>query len=120
MTSGNNKLKSRAKELRSQGEPFPTGSETVLLVADEQGLRTAVREFLRSTGYLVLDASNGMEALTICEGYQGRIDLLLTDYIMPGLSGPGLGTLAIKRQPNPPYYLYVWLYRPHNSGTGLL
>jgi PAS domain S-box-containing protein len=90
----------KVKELQSHGEAIPTGSETVLLVADEQGLRTAIREFLRSTGYLVLEASNGMEALTICKDYQGRIDLLLTDYIMPGLSGPGLGTLAIKQQSN--------------------
>jgi two-component system, cell cycle sensor histidine kinase and response regulator CckA len=90
----------KVNELRSQGEAIPRGSETVLLVADEQGLRTAIREFLRSTGYLVLEASNGIEALTICEGYQGRIDLLLTDYIMPGISGPGLGTLAIKQQSN--------------------
>jgi PAS domain S-box-containing protein len=89
----------KAKESRSQAEAIPTGSETVLLVADEQGLRTAVREFLRSTGYIVLEASNGMEALQICESYQGHIDMLLTDYIMPGLSGPGLGTLAIKQRP---------------------
>jgi two-component system cell cycle sensor histidine kinase/response regulator CckA len=41
-----------------------------------------------------------MEALQISEGYQGRIDLMLTDYIMPGLSGPRLGTLAMKQQPN--------------------
>ena len=53
-----------------------------------------------STGYTVLEASNGMEAWQISEGYQGRIDLLLTDYIMPGLSGPRLGTLAMKQQPN--------------------
>jgi PAS domain S-box-containing protein len=89
----------KAKESRSQAEAIPNGSETILLVADEQGLRTAVREFLRSTGYIVLEASNGMEALQICESYQGRIDMLLTDYIMPGLSGPGLGTLAIKQRP---------------------
>src|SRR4029077_6757030 len=81
-------------------ETIPTGSETVLLVADEQGLRTAVREFLRSTGYKVLEASNSMDALQLCGNYQGRIDLLLTDYIMPGLGGPGLATLAVKRQPN--------------------
>jgi len=91
---------SEAKGLRSLSETIPTGSETVLLVADEQGLRTAVREFLRSTGYIALEASNGMEALQICGDYQGRIDMLLTDYIMPGLSGPGLGTLAIKQRPN--------------------
>src|SRR4029077_7265217 len=70
------------------------------LVADERGLRTAVREFLRSTGYKVLEASNSMDALQLCGNYQGRIDLLLTDYIMPGLGGPGLATLAVKRQPN--------------------
>lgn len=89
----------KAKESHSQGEAIPTGSETVLLVADEYGLRTAVREFLRSTGYIVLEASNGIEALQLCEDYQGHIDMLLTDYIMPGLSGPGLGTLAIKQRP---------------------
>jgi PAS domain S-box-containing protein len=89
-----------AKEPRSQSEPIPGGSETILLVADEQGLRTAVREFLRSTGYIVLEASNGMEALQICDSHRGRIDILLTDYIMPGLSGPGLGTLAVKQQPH--------------------
>jgi PAS domain S-box-containing protein len=89
----------KAKESRAQADAIPTGSETVLLVADEQGLRTAVREFLRSSGYIVLEASNGMEALQICEIYQERIDMLLTDYIMPGLSGPGLGTLAIKQRP---------------------
>jgi two-component system cell cycle sensor histidine kinase/response regulator CckA len=91
---------SETKELRSQSETIPTGSETVLLVAHEQGLRTAVREFLRSTGYIVLEASNGMEALQMCGDYRERIDMLLTDYIMPGLSGPGLGTLAIKQRPN--------------------
>jgi hypothetical protein len=45
-----------------------------------------------STGYTVLGASNGMEAW--------QIDLLLTDYIMPGLRGPRLGTLAMRQQPN--------------------
>ena len=85
---------------RSRSKTIPTGSETVLLVEYEQELRTAVRDFLRSTGYTVLEASNGMEALQICQGCQGRIDLLLTDYITPGLSGPRLGTLAMKQQPN--------------------
>jgi two-component system cell cycle sensor histidine kinase/response regulator CckA len=88
-----------AKGSPLQAETLPTGSETILFVADERGLRTAVREFLLSTGYIVLEASNGMEALQICGDYQGRIDMLLTDYVMPGLSGPGLGTLAIKQRP---------------------
>jgi PAS domain S-box-containing protein len=90
----------KAKKPQSRAVAIPTGSETVLLVAVEQALRTAVREFLRSTGYVVLEASNGIEALQICEGYQGRIDVLLADYIMPGLSGPALGTLAMKPRPS--------------------
>jgi PAS domain S-box-containing protein len=88
------------KAAQVPSETIPTGSETILLVADERGLRTAVREFLRSTGYTVLEAPNSIEALQLCENYQGRIDLLLTDYIMPGLGGPGLATFAVKRQPN--------------------
>jgi CheY-like chemotaxis protein len=87
----------KVAQLRS--ETIATGSETVLLVTDERGLRTAVREFLRSTGYSVLAAANSIEALRLCGNYQGRIDVLLTDYIMPGLSGPELATLALKRQP---------------------
>jgi PAS domain S-box-containing protein len=89
-----------AKKARLQPEAIPTGSETVLLVADERGLRTAIREFLRSTGYTVLEASNGLEALQMCETHPERIDILLADYIMPGLSGPGLATLAVKKQPD--------------------
>jgi DNA-binding NtrC family response regulator len=82
-----------AKKPRSQTETIPTGSEWVLLVEYEQGLRTAVREFLRSTGYTVPGASNGMEALQISEGYQGRIDLLLSDYACPGLARPAWAPL---------------------------
>jgi CheY-like chemotaxis protein len=65
-----------------------------------QGLRTAVREFLVKQATPCLKPQNGMEAWQISEGYQGRIDLLLTDYIMPGLRGPRLGTLAMRQQPN--------------------
>jgi PAS domain S-box-containing protein len=89
----------KVKESRSAAKAIPTGTETILLVADEQGLRTAIREFLRAAGYVVLEASNGIEALQICESYPGRIDVLLTDHIMPGLSGPRLGTFAMKQHP---------------------
>jgi len=86
-------IRREAKKPRSQSETIPTGSESVLLVEYEQGLRTAVREFLRSTGYTVLEASNGMEALQISEDYQGRIDLLLSDDVMPEFSGPAWAPL---------------------------
>lgn len=62
-------------------------TETILLVEDEPGVRGFVREALRQEGYLVLDARSGPEALTICEGYEGPIHLLLTDLKMPQMSG---------------------------------
>jgi PAS domain S-box-containing protein len=65
-------------------------SETVLLVEDELGLRTVVDESLRQEGYRVLSAANGMEALRVAEQYQGPIHLLITDVIMPFVSGPEL------------------------------
>ena len=106
-----------AKEPRSQSETIPAGSESVLLVEYEQGLRTGFANSW-STGYTLLEGSNGMEAWQISEGYQGRIDLLLTDYIMPGPRGPRLGTLAMTATKSP-HYLPVWQSRPANSDTGL-
>ena len=63
------------------------GSETVLVVEDEEMLRTLISRMLRLAGYKVLTASHGVEALYICEQHQGRIDLLLTDVVMPHMNG---------------------------------
>jgi signal transduction histidine kinase/ActR/RegA family two-component response regulator len=63
------------------------GTETVLLVEDEDQLRAVVAETLRQAGYTVLEAQNGDEAIGYCTRHGGRIDLLLADVIMPGLSG---------------------------------
>lgn len=62
-------------------------SETILLVEDEAELREPIKRLLESKGYHVLDAGNGEEALAISKKFRGRIDLLLTDVIMPGIDG---------------------------------
>ncbi len=75
------------------------GSETVLLVEDEAGVRGVAQEILRSTGYIVLAASDGHEALRISIQHEGPIHLLLTDVVMPGLSGPALVSRLASRRP---------------------
>jgi signal transduction histidine kinase len=69
--------------------PF-RGSETVLLVEDEAGVRYLARRILEDAGYRVLEAATGQDAELIVARKRGAIDLLVTDVLMPGLSGPEL------------------------------
>jgi nitrogen-specific signal transduction histidine kinase/CheY-like chemotaxis protein len=66
------------------------GSETILLVEDEDSVRRLVVHVLTKFGYKVLAASNGLEAMRFVERRWERVDLLLTDVVMPGVSGPDL------------------------------
>ena len=68
----------------------PGGSETILVVEDEAGVRQLASEFLRIGGYAVLEASNGVEALELAERHSGRIHLVLSDLVMPRMSGKEL------------------------------
>jgi len=63
------------------------GSETILLVEDEDVVRGLTKKILMQAGYNVLDAKGGEEAIRVCRAYPGPIDLLLTDVVMPEISG---------------------------------
>jgi len=69
-----------------------SGTETILFVEDEQGVRELVREYLTACGYSVLEASDGIQALEIAAMHPGAIQLLITDVVMPRLSGRQLAT----------------------------
>jgi two-component system, cell cycle sensor histidine kinase and response regulator CckA len=66
------------------------GSETVLLVEDESSVRQLVRETLQAGGYKVLEAEDGEVALKVASAHDGSIDILITDVVMPGMSGQEL------------------------------
>jgi two-component system cell cycle sensor histidine kinase/response regulator CckA len=77
----------------------PRGTETVLLAEDEQDVREIAREFLESGGYTVIEVNNGAEALRLVAGHKGRIDLLVTDMVMPGMTGQELAGRLQKECP---------------------
>jgi CheY-like chemotaxis protein len=85
-------------EQTSQLRPVPRGSETILVVEDEDIVRALSTEILEKHGYRVLSAANGPEGLRLCRDFSGRIDLLITDVVMPRMSGRELAEqLAIIR-----------------------
>jgi len=75
------------------------GTETILLVEDEDGLRSLIRKVLVKKGYTILTARDGGEALVVCEKHQGHIDLLLTDVVLPKLGGHQLAQSVLKQRP---------------------
>jgi two-component system, cell cycle sensor histidine kinase and response regulator CckA len=79
--------------------PQAGGSETVLLVEDEESVRQLVRETLESKGYKVLEADNGEAALRIVSEYSEKIDMLITDVVMPGMSGRELSARLCASRP---------------------
>ena len=78
------------------------GSETVLVVDDEPTVRRLLRRLLEDQGYRVLVACDGDDALKIAEAHPGQLDLLLSDIVMPGLSGPALAAEFLLRWPDTP------------------
>ncbi|MEE8178065.1 MAG: ATP-binding protein, partial [Acidobacteriota bacterium] len=78
-------------------QPVPSGGwETILLVEDSDPVRELLFQCLQDEGYTVLAASQSAEAIQIAEKKQQKIDMLLTDVIMPGMSGPDLAQIILK------------------------
>jgi two-component system, cell cycle sensor histidine kinase and response regulator CckA len=75
------------------------GSETILLVEDADSLRKLTRSFLESHGFRVLVAQSGEEAIQVEARHSGKIDLLLTDVVMPGMNGRVLSERLLPKQP---------------------
>ncbi len=75
------------------------GMETILLVEDEPDVRELVGDLLKENGFTVLKASHSGEALEICQKYEGPIHLLLTDVVMPQMSGPELAKVLVQMRP---------------------
>jgi two-component system, cell cycle sensor histidine kinase and response regulator CckA len=78
---------------------LPRGSETVLCVEDEDGVRSLSRHALKDFGYTVLEAKDGVEALRVAGQHQGRIDLLVTDVVMPRMGGREIADQLVMKQP---------------------
>jgi two-component system cell cycle sensor histidine kinase/response regulator CckA len=97
-------------------ERVPGGRETILVVEDEPVLRELVCEVLQQYDYRVLQAGSGHEALRVWDEFEGEIDLLLTDMVMPeGLSGRQLATQLKKRKPGLKV-IYSSGYSPEATG----
>src|SRR5262249_19772317 len=79
-----------------------SGDETILLAEDEDGVRKYVINLLSQRGYQVLPASDGKSAMELAVQHRGRIDLLLTDLVMPGMSGLDLASQFAKVRPGVP------------------
>jgi len=83
--------------------------QTVLVVDDEEGLRTLVCRTLRAEGYQTLEAAHGAEALEVIEKAAEPVDLVVTDVVMPGMDGRELGRRLAQRWPTLPI-LYISAY----------
>jgi len=92
--------------LPPERSPLPQGTETILVVDDDPGIRRLVVATLRPLGYIVLEAGSGEEALQVAADETGPIDLLLTDVIMPGISGR---LLAERLTPSRPEMRVVYM-----------
>jgi len=84
---------------RVEPKVLPRGTETVLLVEDEEGVRQLAREYLEANGYNVIEAEDGNNAFELASTHSGPIHLLMTDVVMPGMGGRELAERVAKIRP---------------------
>ncbi len=82
-----------------EGTEPSLGGETILLAEDDDSVRTAVMRLLKAAGYVVLASATPNEAVAVSDLYRGKIDLLLSDVIMPLASGPDLAVKLLSKRP---------------------
>ena len=81
--------------------PWPVGGhETVLLAEDDASVRVVMAQALEEKGYQVLSASDGQMALQVADGHRARVHLLVTDLVMPGMTGRELSTALLSKRPD--------------------
>jgi len=85
---------------RTTDQEIPGGTETVLLVEDEDGVRELVSHILLNHGYKVLQAAQGEEALRMCDDLSERLDLLLTDVVLKSMNGGELAQRLVTKYPH--------------------
>ncbi len=88
-----------SRDRKAKPESLPRGSEVVLLVEDEAGVRELAREYLEMSGYSVIVASDGHTAIELASMHVGSIHLLMTDMVMPGIGGRELAERVLTIRP---------------------
>jgi len=112
-------------ELDATDEPEATtdtlavrpGRETILLAEDDAGLHRLIARTLKRHGYSVLTSQSSADAMSVAESHAGTIDLIVSDVIMPGLSGPDLAQRIIRHRPHIKV-LYISGFPNHAAFSG--
>jgi two-component system cell cycle sensor histidine kinase/response regulator CckA len=86
-----------APVILNQESPDPLA--TILLVEDEASVRGVTREVLEAEGYRVVEAEDAIDGIRVCEQFRGKIDLVLTDVVMPGMNGRDMARKLTERHP---------------------
>jgi two-component system, cell cycle sensor histidine kinase and response regulator CckA len=86
-------------EAEAKAKVVPRGTETILLVEDDEMVRNLVRESLEREGYRVMDAAEPLDARRMADGFRGPIQLLITDVVMPRLNGRELALQLMQKRP---------------------